>query len=67
MSASVYLAHEIEWTHAIDRARLKGRLRGRLTKEARKQAIATEFDPHAATELAELIERRMRPATRRAP
>ena len=59
MSAAIYLAHEIEWTHAMDRARLKGRLRGRLTKEARKQAIAAEFDAHTATELAELIESRM--------
>ena len=67
MSAAVYLAHDIEWTHAIDRARLKGRLHGRLTKEQRKQVIAAEFDPHAATELADLIERHMRPAARRAP
>lgn len=56
MSLVVYLAHEIEWTHAIDRARLKGRFRGRLTKERRTQIIAAEFDPHAATELADLIE-----------
>lgn len=62
MSAAAYLAHEIEWAHAIDRCRINGRFAsctGRNARERRRQAIATEFDPHAATELAELIERRM--------
>lgn len=64
VSAADYLAHEIEWVHARDRAELKRPRRhgslGRLTKEARRMAISAEFDPHAATELAALIEHRMR-------
>lgn len=55
MSAAVYLAHEIEWAHARERAKLRFPTR-KLTKEI----IAAEFDPHAATELADLIEHRMR-------
>lgn len=65
MSAAVYLAHEIEWNAAKDRARLLTARRPgtwtRLTKAARRAATAAEFDPHAATELAFLIERRMTP------
>jgi hypothetical protein len=64
MSRIVYLAHEIEWAHAIDRCRINGRFkncRGRNAKELRRRHIAAEFDPHAATELAELIERTLFP------
>lgn len=64
MSRAWVLASEIEWNHAIDRARINGRFSrctGRNAKELRRQAIAAEYDPHAATELALLIERRMGP------
>jgi hypothetical protein len=51
------LASEIEWGHAQDRARLQ---RGPgYPWRSRKEATAAEYDPHAATELAELILRRM--------
>ncbi len=66
VSAAVYLAHEIEWIHARDRCRLNGRFsrcRGSNAKELRRRAVEAEFDPHAATELANLIERRMRKAS----
>lgn len=59
------IAHEVEWTHAIDRCRINGRFhrcRGSNAKALRKQAIASEFDPHAATELAMMIESRLFPA-----
>lgn len=52
------LAHEIEWANAIERCRLNGRFSrctGRNAKALRKQAIASEFDPLAATCLADLI------------
>lgn len=65
MSAAVYLAHEIEWTHAIERCRLKGKFKrcgGPNAKQRRREIITAEFDPHAATELADLIEHRMLPA-----
>jgi hypothetical protein len=58
MSEAVYLAHEIEWTHALDRARLLKSL-GRGKGKNIRQMAHTEFDPHAATELAELLERRL--------
>lgn len=61
MSASDYLAHEIEWIHAKERARLINSNRGR---RGPRTSAAEEFDPHAATELASLIERRMRPGAR---
>lgn len=58
MSAAVYLAHEIEWIHAKERAALINRLERR--QKYRAATAAEEFDPHAATELAALIEKRMR-------
>jgi len=62
MDAVIYLAHEIEWLHAIDRARANWPSRAGPRKGRRwKDAIASEFDPHAATELAGLIERRLFP------
>lgn len=62
MSAIVYLAHEIEWLHAMERVRLKRQL-GRAIGPRRsfRQLVAAEFDPHAATELAGLIEQRLSP------
>jgi hypothetical protein len=66
MSAAVYLAHQIEWNHAKARAALlTDRRRGqwaRLPKAERERRAMVEFDAHAATELADLIERTMRPA-----
>jgi hypothetical protein len=62
VSAAWALAQDIEWQHAIDRCRINGRFRhctGRNAAEKRRQAIAAEYDPHAATELAALIEHRM--------
>jgi hypothetical protein len=60
MSAAHYLAHEIEWMHAKDRVRIK---QPRLRKVDFKAAVCAEFDAHAATELASLIEIRMRKGT----
>lgn len=54
----VLLAHEIEWIHAQDRCRLRG-FKGRGGAERRRQAVAAEFDPLAATCLADLIEARL--------
>lgn len=62
MSEATILAHQIEWAHAIDRCRINGRFsmcRGKNAKRLREQHIAAEFDPHAATELASLIDSRM--------
>lgn len=68
MSAAVYLAHDIEWMRAIERAGAKWPTRrGARRGERWKQAIAREFDPHAATELADLIEHRMRLAALKDP
>jgi hypothetical protein len=55
---AVVLAHEIEWAHAKDRVRLK---HPHLPKHGPKwiEAVSMEFDPHAATELANLILKRM--------
>lgn len=61
MSAATYLAHAIEYEFARQRVNLNGfRYLGRNAREAKRLAIAAEFDPHAATELAALIEKRMR-------
>jgi hypothetical protein len=57
---AVVLAHEIEWAHAKDRARLR---HPRLPKHGPRwlEAVRMEFDPHAATELASLILARLGP------
>ncbi len=49
------LASEIEQAHAMSRAAIIPLRRG----QCRKQRAASEYDPHAATELAELILRRL--------
>jgi hypothetical protein len=69
VSAAVYLAHEIEWSAARDRARLQvarqhGGSWSHLSKDARHRRTMAEFDAHAATELAHLIERRMAPVAK---
>lgn len=56
---ATYLAHEIEWVHALERARSERRARGGPSLLARANAA---FDPLAATCLAELIENRVRAA-----
>ena len=56
------LAHEIEWTHARERARLKGRFKGIRGPDAvkkRNAEVHAEFDPLAATCLADLIAHRL--------
>lgn len=62
MSEAVYLAHEIEWAHAADRARLTRDLLRRVggpRYPLTKAEIEAEFDPLAATLLVDLIERRL--------
>lgn len=59
------LASEIEWMQARERCRLNGKFRrctGRRSNELKRQAVAAEYDPLAATCLAELIERRLFPS-----
>lgn len=52
------LANEIEWIHAKERARLK---HPTMRRSGPKWLMLCreEFDPHAATELAMLMERRL--------
>lgn len=52
-----YLASEIEWAHAKDRARI---LLPRASAKRRLEMASIEYDPHAATELAMLIQSRAR-------
>jgi hypothetical protein len=61
MSEIDYLAHEIEWVHAKERARL---INANRPRRQLKTSAAEEFDPLAATCLAELIERRLAPKAR---
>lgn len=55
------LASDIEWANAMSRA-AASRGPGRARRRAED-----EYDPHAATELAMLLESRLRPAVRPAP
>lgn len=59
-SEAYILASEIERVHAADRARLRASDR-RGPRLSFKQRAAAEYDPHAATELAELIIFRLAP------
>lgn len=54
MSAAYKLAQDTEWAYARERARLKDR----QTPSA--QRVREEYDPHLATELAMMIESRLR-------
>jgi hypothetical protein len=56
MSAAWEIAHAVEWAAASERVRLGRLVRGKVSK---RRAIAAEYDPHAATELALLIEHKM--------
>ena len=58
MRAAWDIAHIVERASAAERVRIRGRTRG----QSMKDAVAREYDPLAATCLAELIESRMTPA-----
>ena len=55
MRAAWDIAHIAERANAAERVRIRGRTRGQTMKDA----VAREYDPLAATCLAQLIESRM--------